>query len=72
MGRPNRTVERICERLKADNPGLAIVPGGRHLKVVYRGRLAGILPFTLRNEGLSPNLVAQFRRAGVRCDRNPV
>ena len=62
----NRT-ERVRRELLRRNPGLEIPKDNRggHMKIFMNGRLIGILPRTLRAEGLSPNLISQLRRRGV-------
>ena len=60
--------QRIVRKLLSDNPGLEIRDNGRHRKLFLNGKLIGILPWVLRQEGLSPNLISQFRRAGLKVN----
>lgn len=61
-----RETAALVRALRRLNPQALFEEGTRHWKVkTAAGVLAGIIPFTLREEGLSPNLKAQFRRHGI-------
>lgn len=66
-GTGKRQMTRLMDKIAADNPGVTFRQQGSNHTRVYTpdGQLAGILPLHLRTEGLSKNLRAQFRRAGI-------
>ncbi len=65
-----RDTERIIARMKEKNPGIRVEQGTSHWLVYARdGRLAGILPYQQKIEGISANLRSQFRRAGIRVGK---
>lgn len=54
---------RILEAL--DGTSYRIVRGGRHLKIIISGRLAGIMPYGRASDGSqrgTKNIIAQIRR----------
>jgi hypothetical protein len=65
-GKGKRYTERLIKMIRDENPQAVIREGTRHWRVYGPdGRLAGILPYQQRCEGISPNLIAQFRAAGI-------
>jgi hypothetical protein len=60
----NKT-ERMARALEKANPGLTVERGGRHRKIRRGGQLLGILPRTLRTEGLNHDLRTQLTGHGV-------
>jgi hypothetical protein len=61
-----RKVPRPLARLMADNPSATILPGKRHWKIIFAGKLVGIYPRGRpAKEGMNDDLCAQLRRAGM-------
>jgi hypothetical protein len=60
-----RAVDRWVSELERLNPGLAVVHGKRHLKIIRGGKLAGIVPQVWRTEGPNADTLTQLRRQGI-------
>jgi len=56
---------RLAGDIARANPQARITLARRHYKVLVNGKLVGILPLKPYKEGLSGNLAAQLRRAGL-------
>ena len=61
-----RAGHRLARKIARDNPHATVKPGRSHYKILVGGKLVGILPQTPMQEGLSANLRAQLRRAGLK------
>lgn len=59
-------MHRLARAIEKLNPGVSVVMGGQHQKIMRNGEILAVLPTSEHyGDGLSHNLRNQLKRAGV-------
>ena len=59
------TALAIADRIARDNPGVTVVNGSKHVKLMRGSQLVGVIQHAARKGSLSPSRLHNLRRAGL-------